>query len=180
LKAPHGLGFDWLTTLPIPGVRCLTTGTKTLIDGVKVKRLPAIPDERGILTEILRCDDPEFTQFGQVYLTTTYPGVVKAWHAHAKQTDLICCVSGELKLALYDGRDGSPTKGVVNELFIGDANRLLVRVPAGVQHGWKCISEHTALILNIPDQVYDYAAPDEQRVDPHQNDIPYDWQRRDG
>lgn len=177
---PHGPGFDWRDALPIPGVRCVTPGEKKLISGVKMRRLPALPDERGVLTEILRSDDPEYPGFGQAYMTTTYPGVVKGWHYHERQTDLVCCVYGEIKLALYDARDKSPTGDVVNEVFLGDSNRLLVKVPKGVYHGWKCVGEQTALVLNIPDQVYNYSAPDEHRVDPHDNDIPYDWARRDG
>ena len=177
---PHGPGYQWRDTLPFPGVRCVTPGEPALIAGVKVRRLPALPDERGVLTEILRSDDPEFPGFGQVYTTTTYPGAVKAWHRHLRQTDMICCVSGELKLALYDDREGSPTRGVVNELFLGDSNRLLVKVPTAVYHGWKCVGERAALIVNIPDQVYRYGAPDEQRLDPHDSAIPYSWDRRDG
>jgi dTDP-4-dehydrorhamnose 3,5-epimerase len=113
-------------------------------------------------------------------MTTTYPGVVKGWHYHDRQTDMIVCVSGEIKLALYDPRKDSDTQGLVNEIFLGDANRLLVKVPNGVHHGWKCIGDHSAIIINIPDQVYRYDAPDEHRVDPHDNDIPYDWARTDG
>lgn len=176
----HGPGYDWRDSLPIPGVRCTTQGEKRLIEGVKVKRLPALPDERGVLTEILRADDAEYEGFGQAYMTSTYPGVVKGWHYHSEQTDVICCVSGELKVALYDARDGSSTRGVVNEVFCGDTNRMLVKVPKGVYHGWKCVGEHTALVLNLPNHTYNYDAPDEHRVDPHDNDIPYDWTRRDG
>jgi len=176
----HGSGYEWQDGLPILGVRCVTPREQRLISGVKVRRLPGMPDERGVLTEILRSDDPEFVGFGQVYVTTTYPEVVKAWHFHHHQTDMICCVAGELKLALFDDRQGSPTRGIVNEIFLGDSNRLLVKVPSGIFHGWKCIGEATALIANIPDQLYNYASPDEHRVDPHENDIPYDWARRDG
>ena len=176
----HGPSFDWQEELPILGVQSATPGERRLISGVKVRRLPAIPDERGVLTEILRSDDPEFLGFGQVYLTTIYPGVVKAWHFHRHQTDMICCAAGELKLAIYDDRQGSPTRGIVNEIFMGDSNRLLVKVPSGLFHGWKCIGESPALVLNLPDRLYDYASPDEQRVDPHENDIPYSWTRRDG
>jgi dTDP-4-dehydrorhamnose 3,5-epimerase len=166
--------------MPIPGVRCVTPGEGHLIEGVKVRRLPPMADERGVLTEILRSDDPEYERFGQLYVTTTYPGVVKGWHYHVEQTDMICCVSGELKVALYDAREGSGTRGVVNEVFCGDSNRLLVKVPKGVHHGWKCVGEHTAIVLNAPDRAYNYDAPDEHRTDPHDNDIPYDWGRRDG
>jgi len=118
--------------------------------GVAVKSLKLIPDERGRLMEILRCDEEIFTRFGQVYLTTTYPGVVKAWHYHRKQDDHITCVKGMLKLVLYDSREDSPTKGEVNEFFIGDYNPTLVKVPHMIYHGWKCISESEALVINVP------------------------------
>jgi dTDP-4-dehydrorhamnose 3,5-epimerase len=177
---PHGPGFEWRDQLPIPGVRCLTPGQNRLIAGVKVRRLPALPDERGVLTEILRADDPEYPGFGQVYMTTTYPGVVKGWHRHEHQTDMICCVSGDLKLVLYRGGDGGDEEGLLNEVFLGDINRVIVKVPSGVWHGWKCVGGETALVVNIPDQVYSYQSPDEIRLDPHDNDIPYDWARRDG
>jgi dTDP-4-dehydrorhamnose 3,5-epimerase len=177
---PHGPEFDWRDALPIPGVRSCASDPLKLAHGVKIRRLPAIPDERGALTEILRSDDPEYPRFGQVYMTTTYPGVVKGWHYHDHQTDMICCLSGEIKLVLYDDRKASPTRGAIVEIFLGDSNRLLVKVPSGVHHGWKCIGEHAALIVNIPDQLYQYESPDEHRLDPHGTDIPYRWERRDG
>ena len=176
----HGPEYEWRDQLPIPGMRSVGPGPAKLIAGVKVRRLPALPDERGVLTEVLRADDPEYPKFGQIYMTTTYPGVVKGWHYHERQTDIVCCVSGEVKLALYDNREASATRGAVNEIFLGDSNRLLVKVPDNIHHGWKCVGERTALVINIPDQVYDYEAPDERRVDPHENDIPYDWARKDG
>ena len=89
-----------------------------MIDGVEVKELRVIPDERGSLMEILRKDDEIFQQFGQVYMTTTYPNVVKAWHYHKIQTDNVTVVKGMLKLVLYDPREGSPTKGEINEFFL--------------------------------------------------------------
>ena len=65
-----------------------------MIDGVIVKPLKVIPDERGWLMEMLRADDPFFQKFGQCYLTVVYPGVVKGWHYHKKQTDHFVCVQG--------------------------------------------------------------------------------------
>lgn len=179
-KSAHGPEYDWRDGLPISGVKSVTPGRNELILGVRIRRLPSFPDERGALTEILRSDDPECEGFGQLYMTTTYPGVVKGWHLHERQNDMICCLSGELKLVLFDAREGSPTQGVVNEIFLGDCNRLLVKVPVGIFHGWKCIGGQAALVLNIPDKVYDYDAPDERRLDPHDNEIPYQWARRDG
>lgn len=145
------------------------------IDGVWVKDLRVIPDERGRLQEILRADEEGFKKFGQVYVSTTYPGVVKAWHLHKVQDDNFCCVRGMVKLVLYDSRDDSPTKGTVREYFLGDHNPKLVRVPAGVHHGWKCVSQEEAIVINIPTEPYSYAAPDEYRAPWDTPDIPYSW-----
>jgi dTDP-4-dehydrorhamnose 3,5-epimerase len=151
-----------------------------MIDGVLTKQMRYIPDERGRLIEILRNDEEMFVKFGQVYMTTTYPQVVKAWHFHKKQDDFITCVKGMLKLVLFDDRDGSPTRGEVNQLFIGDYNPMVVKVPKMIYHGWKCISETEALAINIPTEPYDRESPDEYRLDPHVNNIPYSWERKDG
>ena len=151
-----------------------------MIDGVKVKKLRVIPDERGKLMEILRADDEMFEKFGQVYMTTAYPGVVKAWHLHKVQDDNMAVVRGMMKIVLYDGRDDSPTKGEVNEFFVGEHNPVLVHIPKGVMHGFKCISEYEAIVVNAPTELYNYKEPDEYRVHPHENDIPYDWARKDG
>jgi dTDP-4-dehydrorhamnose 3,5-epimerase len=150
------------------------------IEGVKVKPLKLIPDERGYLMEILRADEPElFTKFGQVYVSATYPGVVKAWHYHRDQVDNFACIVGMVKLVLIDTRAGSPTEGAINEFFVGTENRVLVQVPNLVYHGWKCISTDMSLVVNIPNEPYRYADPDEYRLDPH-GTLPYDWTRRDG
>lgn len=151
-----------------------------MIHGVKTKRLKVIPDERGRVMEILRADDPLFSKFGQVYLTTTYPQVVKAWHYHKIQTDNIVAIQGMIKLVLYDPREKSPTRGEINQFYIGVHNPMLVQVPNMVYHGWKCVSEEEALIINIPTEVYHYDEPDEYRLPPHGKDVPYDWSRKDG
>lgn len=151
-----------------------------LIHGVKVKKLKVIPDERGRLMEMLREDDDLFIRFGQVYLTTAYPGAVKGWHYHKKQTDHFVVVKGMMKVVLYDGREGSPTYGEVNEIFMGEQNQILLQIPPLVYHGFKCISDQEAIVVNIPTEKYIYSDPDEYRVDPHDNEIPYDWNRKDG
>ncbi len=151
-----------------------------MIDGVKTKALKIIPDERGRLMEMLREDDDLFIRFGQIYLTTAYPGVVKGWHYHRKQTDHFVVVKGMMKVVLYDGREDSPTYGEVNEFFMGEHNQILLQIPPFVYHGFKCISETEAMVVNIPTEKYDYQSPDEYRVDPHDNQIPYDWNRKDG
>lgn len=150
------------------------------IEGVKVKPLRMIADERGWLMEVLRADETEiFSKFGQAYVSATYPEVVKAWHYHRHQTDNFACLSGMIKLVLVDTRDGSSTNGAVNEFFLGTENRTLVQIPPLVYHGWKCISTEMSLVLNLPTEPYHYAEPDEYRLDPH-GTLPYDWTRKDG
>ncbi len=152
-----------------------------MIKGVKIKRLKVIPDERGRLMEILRQDDKLFEKFGQVYLTTAYPGVVKGWHYHKKQDDNMAVVKGMMKIVLFDGRKKSPTYKEINEFFSGENNPILVHIPRGVYHGFKCISEEEALVINIPTEVYNYDNPDEFRLSPHNNNIiSYNWERKDG
>ncbi len=151
-----------------------------MIHDVQIKRLKVIPDERGRLMEMLRADDGLLEKFGQVYMTTAYPGVVKAWHYHKKQWDHFVCVRGMMKVVLFDSREGSPTQGKVNEFFMGEYNPMLLQIPPLVYHGFKCISDCEAIVINTVTELYDYDDPDEFRADPHDSDIPYDWARKDG
>ena len=155
-------------------------GSKVSIHGVKTKTLRVVPDERGWLMEILRADDGDlFEKFGQVYVSATYPGVIKAWHYHKQQVDHFACVAGMVKLVLVDTREDSPTNGAVNEFFLGTHNPMLVQVPNLVYHGWKCIGTEPALVVNVPTEPYRHGDPDEYRLDPH-GTLPYDWTRKDG
>jgi len=151
-----------------------------LIDGVSVKNLKLNPDERGRLMEMLRADDKEFSKFGQVYVTTAYPGVVKAWHCHKLQDDNMTVLIGMAKIVLYDNRKDSPTRGLINEFFIGEHNHILIHIPKYVWHGFKCVSSSEAMIVNVVTECYDYKKPDEYRKPAHGSDIPYDWSRKDG
>ena len=146
-----------------------------MIEGVKTKNLRVIPDERGWLMEILRCDDDLFVKFGQVYITTAYPGVVKAWHMHKVQTDNFTCISGMMKVALYDPRKDSPTYKEINEFFIGEQKPMLITVPPLVYHGFKAIGTKIAYFLSVPSEAYNYKKPDEYRLPPDTDKIPYDW-----
>lgn len=151
-----------------------------MIEGVKQKELRVVPDERGQLMEILRSDDDLFIKFGQVYMTTAYPGVVKGWHYHKNQVDNFAVVKGMIKLVLYDPREDSPTRGEINEFFLGEHNPTLIQIPKLVYHGFKCISEEEAICINCPTEVYNYEKPDEYRIEPYTEEIPYDWERKDG
>jgi len=151
-----------------------------LIDGVEVKDLRIIADERGMLAEILRADDKVFKKFGQVYFTTAYPGVVKGWHYHKVQWDHFVCLRGMVKLVLYDSRERSPSFREVNEFFLGIRNPKLVSIPPLVYHGFKCVSEDECLMINVPTEPYNHKSPDEFRAPWNDAAIPYDWARKDG
>lgn len=146
-----------------------------MIKDVKIKKLRIIPDERGMLMEILRSDDDVFERFGQVYVTTAYPDVVKAWHMHKKQTDNMTCIKGVMKVALYDAREDSETFKELNEFFIGKDNPMLLSIPPNVYHGFKAIGTEEAYMINIPTVLFYYKEPDEYRLPPDTKDIPYDW-----
>ena len=151
-----------------------------MIDGVKIKKLRIIPDERGRLMEMVRSDDEDFTKFGQVYMTTAYPGVVKGWHYHEKQYDQMVVIAGMMKIVLYDNREKSKTAGELLEVFAGLHNPVRLTIPPGVCHGFKNIGTQESIVINTVYEPYSYDNPDEHRIDPHDNDIPYDWDRKDG
>jgi dTDP-4-dehydrorhamnose 3,5-epimerase len=145
------------------------------ISGVVVNELKLLPNDRGRLMEIQRADEPGFPGFGQAYMTSTYDGVVKAWYRHETQVDQIVVLTGLLKLVLYDDRDGSPTKGVIQEVVLGELAPRLVRIPPGVWHGFQAIGGHEAFTLHLNTVPYDPARPDEERLPPDSDLIPYRW-----
>lgn len=144
-----------------------------MIEGVLIKPLRQIPDERGKIMHMLRADDPEFRQFGEIYFSVVYPGVIKGWHLHTRMTLNYAVVSGMIKLVLYDTREDSPTKGELQEIFMGEDNYVLVQIPPQVYNGFKGIGVKPAIVANCSDIPHD---PQEiQRLDPFSSSIPYDW-----
>lgn len=150
------------------------------IEGVVVKKLPLIPDQRGYLMEMLRSDWPEFERFSQAYLTACYNGIIKAWHYHKLQTDHFVCVAGMAKVVLYDSRENSPTRGLVNEFHMGQLNPILLKIPPLVYHGFTAEGNSTALIINFPTELYNYQQPDEHRLTYNDPSIPYSWEVKHG
>jgi len=146
-----------------------------VIEGVRIKHLKIITDDRGRLMEILRCDDGMLEQFGQVYMTTALPGVVKAWHFHRLQDDHFTCVAGKIRLGLYDGRKGSKTFGETNEFYLSLNEPKVVHIPRMVYHGFKCVSKEEAMVINTVTQPYNHKNPDELRVDAFDVSIGFDW-----
>jgi dTDP-4-dehydrorhamnose 3,5-epimerase len=145
------------------------------IAGVVVTELKLLPNARGRLMEVQRADDADFPGFGQAYVTSTYPGVIKAWYRHTTQVDQIAVVTGMLKLVLFDDRDGSATLGQVQEVVFGDTAPRLVRIPPGIWHGFQAIGAREAFALHLNTVPFDPDAPDEERLAFDSDAIPYSW-----
>ena len=124
---------------------------------------------------MLRSDDEIFKKFGEIYFSTCYPGVIKGWHEHKEQIQNYTVIQGMIKLVLFDNRQNSSTYKNLLEIFIGDLNYVLIKIPTGVINGYKCIGDKTAIIANcatIPHK----ASGEMNRYDPLSNDlIPYKW-----
>lgn len=148
-----------------------------MIDGVKVIALKKICDERGMIMHMLKSTDEHFEKFGEIYFSTAYPGVIKGWHEHTKQVQFYAVIDGMIKLVLYDNRPKSKTHKELIELFIGEDNYQLVRIPTGVINGYKNIGAKTALLANCSTLPHE---PDEMlRYDPYGDKVPYKWERVD-
>lgn len=144
-----------------------------MIDGVCVVPLRRVPDERGTILQMLRRTDDHFVEFGEIYFTTIYPGVIKGWHKHREMTLNYACIEGRVKLVLYDDREDSPTCGALLELFLGPDDYSLVVIPPGVWNGMKGMSSPYAIVANCATHPHDPART--TRLDPFGDTIPYDW-----
>lgn len=147
------------------------------IDGVLVVPLRRIPDERGTIYHMLRASDPHFVQFGEIYFASVYDGVVKGWHRHREMTLNYACVHGRIKLVLFDDRPGSSTRGALMERFLGPDDHSLVVIPPGIWTGFKGMYAPASLVANCCTHEHDPSRS--ERVDPFENDIPYDWAVRE-
>lgn len=149
-----------------------------LIDGVIIKPLRKIPDDRGTIMKMQEACDKEFKGFGEIYFSTIYPEVVKGWHLHKKAILNYAVIKGMIKLVMYDDREGSITRGMLQEIYLGDNNYSLVQIPNNVWNGFKCVGVNEAIVADLITVVHE---EDEMiRLDPHHNEIiKYDWSLKD-
>ncbi len=144
-----------------------------MIDGVVLTPLRQIFDERGKVMHMLREDSPVFSRFGEIYFSCTHPGAVKAWHLHKDMTLNYAVIYGEIKFVLYDDREGSPTRGEVQEFFISPENYQLVTVPPLIWNGFKGVGSKMAIVANCATMPHSPAEIERRpATDPS---IPYDW-----
>ena len=144
-----------------------------MIEGIIIKPLKQIPDERGKIMHMLRADDPLFENFGEIYFSMAYPGVIKGWHIHKTMTLHYAVIVGRIKLVLYDLRENSPTYKELMEIFTGIDNYQLIKIPPRIANGYKVYGTTPAIVANCATEPHN---PNEMdRLDPFSSEIPYDW-----
>lgn len=145
------------------------------IDGVVIKELRKIPDERGAIYHMLRADDDVFEKFGEIYFSKVYGGIVKGWHIHTQMTLNYTVVTGSIKLVLYDDRENSPTRGNLLEIETGEDNYFLIKVPPMIWNGFLGIGKESSIVANCATLPHD---PDEiKRLEYTSDKIPYNWDK---
>src|SRR5579864_1752574 len=156
----------------------LKVDSPQLIEGVRIEPVALWPDDRGYFLEVQRLGQGLGAAFPtdsiQISAAYNYPGSVKAFHYHLRQTDCWAPVVGLLQVALADLRVGSPTYGARNTMYIGALRSWQILIPPGVAHGYKVIGSDPAVLVYLTDRFYD--PQDEGRIpynDPH---IQYDWE----
>ena len=152
--------------------------TPLMIEGVKILPKRKICDDRGAIFHMLRKDDPEFQKFGEIYFSKVYPGVVKAWHIHSRMFLNYLVVVGSIRLALYDDRPESPTKGMFQEVILDESESKLVIVPPRVWNGFKGLGVIPSIVANCATEPHD---PEEISRKPYNDPyFNYDWSQRHG
>jgi dTDP-4-dehydrorhamnose 3,5-epimerase len=145
-----------------------------MIEGVRITPLKQILDERGKIMHMLRCDAEHFTSFGEIYFSCVHPGAIKGWHIHKEMVLNYAVPHGNIKFVLYDDRANSPTRGEVQEIFMGPDNYCLVTVPPMVWNGFKGIGQEMAIVANCTSITH--RADEIDRLDPFDPSIPYNWE----
>lgn len=152
-----------------------------VIEGVKIRYASTHPDERGSITEIFNpawgLDDHPMVY---LYEFTIRPSKAKGWIVHEHQDDRIFLAHGAVKFVLYDSRSDSPTYRMVNEFFLSDQNRGVIRYPAGVYHALENVGETVARLYNFPTRPYNHEHPDKLRLPLNNDIIPYRFENTSG
>lgn len=146
------------------------------LEGVIIKKLVTHSDDRGYLREVLRLDDDMLRQFGQITVTKTYPGVIKAFHWHKEQDDIWYIADGMARIVMYDRRPDSPTYKQTQVVFAGVDNPLSVLIPCGIAHGYQVLGNEPILLMYTVTHVYNSQNPDEQRIPFDDPEINFDWE----
>ncbi|MBN2909475.1 dTDP-4-dehydrorhamnose 3,5-epimerase family protein [Polycladomyces sp. WAk] len=149
-----------------------------MIDGVVFQKLEKYCDDRGTFMEIVREDQHLLRRFGQMSVSMSYPGVIKAFHYHREQDDLWYFVSGNAQVVLHDLRETSPTCRQTDVYYMGEENPSVLLIPKGVAHGYRVLGNRPAVIVYLTTHAYNREQPDEERLPWNDPDIGFDWTTR--
>lgn len=133
----------------------------TVIDGVLTRTTPLHVDHRGTVFEIFEGEN-DYWSFPVVYAYqfSVRPHQMKGWGLHERKVDRYTLISGEVLLFLWDDREGSPTRGVVQKVVLSDAAVRQVTIPLGVWHLSVNLRSTDAHLINFPTEVYHHGDPD--------------------
>ncbi len=148
-----------------------------LIDGVRLQTTAIWPDDRGYFLEVFRTGQglvAGFADTTQVSAALSYPGTIKAFHYHLRQTDCWSAVLGVFQFALIDLRRGSPTYGRKNTMYCGPLRPWQLLIPPGVAHGYKVVGTDPGMLVYATDQFYNPS--DEGRIPYDDSSLHYDWE----
>lgn len=121
----------------------------------EVRKLEVHSDQRGWVVEILRREHLKGKEFGQIYVTTANPGMIKANHYHKRKTEWFCVIKGEAKLAIRGVDDKK-----INEIIMKDDNLVVVKIPPNTIHAIKNIGNDMMYLISYVDEPYDSKDPD--------------------
>lgn len=119
-----------------------------MIEGVRLTPLRQIVDERGKIMHMMKSTDPNFKQFGEIYFSCAWPGVVKGWHVHNSMTLNMAVISGHAKFACYDTRLDSSSLGGLVEFCLGEDVYGLLTIPPGVWSGYAPYGDELTIVAN--------------------------------
>ena len=157
-----------------------TYGAATAIEGVRVVELTRHADDSGAMTELARLTDGRAAGLGdfsvrQVNYSEMAPGAIKAFHLHARQTDVwFVSPSDRMLVVLLDVRKGSRTEGARQRVVLGNGGSRLLLIPPGVAHGVRNLAEATGRIVYLTDLHF---SPEPATCD--EGRLPWDFAGRD-
>ena len=146
-----------------------------IIDGVLIQQVRTVLKDGGALTELYRDHWENMGEVRHVFQEILSPNALTAWHMHLETTDRLFVSTGNVKIVIYDAREGSRTQGLLNVFRFGTARPALLLIPPCIWHGVMNVGSESAVLLNLTDKPYEYENPDHWRLPPNTDQIPYSF-----
>lgn len=145
-----------------------------IIEGVVVRNLSKIENDKGSILHVLKSTDSHFNKFGECYISEVNPGKIKAWKKNSIQTQNLTVIQGSIKFAIFDDRKNSITKNQINIFELNrDQNYKLLTIPPNIWYGFSCIGNVKSLIINCSD--YPHNSENTISLNIKNDVIPFNW-----